>query len=108
MVLGRLRLELSWLEVDSAGVDFVFVCRRNLEGANNEKKIQGRIIFKSKQAGKPQNRKNKNHNHRKVLNPIFSSLVQLILKIVSLPLKLVYFFLEVFGYFLDVQLVLLI
>ena len=72
------------------------------------KKIRGRITFKSKQAGKPQNRKNNNHNHRKILNPIFSSLVQLILKIVPLPLKLVYFFLEMFGNFLDVQLVLLI
>ena len=72
------------------------------------KKIRGRITFKSKQAGKPQNRKNNNNNHRKILNPIFSSLVQLILKIVSLPLKLVYFFLEMFGNFLDVQLVLLI
>jgi len=55
MVLGRLRLELSWLEVDSAGVDFVFVCRRNLEGANNEKKKSKVESFSNQ--NKPQNRK---------------------------------------------------
>jgi len=61
MVLGRLRLELSWLEVDSAGVDFVFVCRRNLKGQIMRKKnFQGRIIAQiktSRKTAKPQEQK---------------------------------------------------